>query len=131
MPAERALHRHERPQAAVARLDLELHQPVRDGVQPERPLGVELHQEEAEVADLFRELARGELALLVPVLDLGEDPALHPLAGDAADLLLLVGEEVVDVDQIRGLQVGRAHEPNVPRGLRVLPAHLPSHHEPP
>jgi hypothetical protein len=85
-----ALHRDEGPQSAVPGLDLELHESVGHRVQPERPLGVELHQEEAELAELLGELACGELALLVPVLDLGEDATLHPLASNAADLLFLV-----------------------------------------
>ncbi len=55
-------------------------------------LAFELHPEEAHAAEFGAEFARREHALLVPLLDLGQDPAPDPLAGDVADRALLIGQ---------------------------------------
>ena len=54
------------------------------------------------------EFARGEHALLVPLLDLGQDPAPDPLAGDVADRALVVGQQVLEIEQVGGVGGGLA-----------------------
>src|SRR6185436_14260715 len=97
-PLRLLLVRAERPQAAVAGLDLQLDEPVRDGAEPTDLR--QLHPEESQLAELHRELPRGELPELVPVLDLGQDAIDHPPTGEIADLPLLVGQQRVDADQV-------------------------------
>src|SRR5436305_1388820 len=60
----------------------------------------QLHPEEPQLPELLGELARGELAALVPVVDVGKDPVGDPLTGEPSDLPLLVGEQRIDVDQV-------------------------------
>ena len=76
------------------------------------------------------ELARRELALLVPILDLGQDPAPDPLAGDVADRALLIGQQVLEIEQVGGVgrRVGSTHGSTVapgPRGGAAPPAAVP------
>ena len=74
-----ALHGHERPQAGVTGFQLELDQSVGDRVQAEHALALQLHAEESHPPELLRELSGRELARLVPLLHLRQDPAAHPL----------------------------------------------------
>src|SRR5439155_19576346 len=84
---ERALDGDERTESRIAGLEFQLDQPV--GHRPEVSDPLELHPEEPELAELLGELTRGELAPPVPVLDLRQDPVVHPLAGEVPDLPLL------------------------------------------
>ena len=118
---ERTLHGDEAAEAAVAGLELETREAVHRGAGPRAPVPVEVHPEEAERAQLLRELAPGEHRALVPVVDLGKDPVGHPLARGVADRALLVGEQGVDADQIerlggRDLRTGGHDEGTLPPG---------------
>src|SRR5205085_6565033 len=70
---ERALHRDERSDPRVARLELEACQAVRDRARTGQPIALEMHAEETEVGELLRELARQD-PLLEPLPDFREDP---------------------------------------------------------
>ena len=69
---ERALHRDRAADARVARLELEAGEAVGDGARAREAVALEVHPEEAELAELGDQLARQD-PLLEPVADLGKD----------------------------------------------------------
>ena len=94
----------------VAGLELEARQPVGDGARAGQPVAVEVHAEEAERADLLRELARQD-PLLEPLADLRQDPLADELPDSVADRLLLVVEKGVDREEVardRGRSASRS-----------------------
>ncbi len=62
-----------------------------------------MHPEQPHPAELLGDL-EGELPRLEPGLDPGEDVFAHPSADGVADRTLLVGEEVIDVQEIQGIR---------------------------
>ena len=95
-----SLHRHRAPEAAVAGFHLQARQPVADGVRARAAVSLQVHAEEAEARQLLVDLAR-ELAALEPLLDAGHHPFLDELSDGVPDHPLLVGQERVELEEVR------------------------------
>ena len=68
-----------------------------------------MHAQHTELAELASEFARGDGACLEPVSDLGLDAALDEVAHDVADGALLLSEQAVDGEELKGLAGRAAH----------------------
>ncbi len=97
---ERALHRHERPETRIAGFELEARQTVGDGARPRAAVAVQVHPEQAEVADLLDHRAR-ERVVLEPLRDVRQHAIAHERADRVADEALVVGEQRVDPQESR------------------------------
>ena len=113
---QRALHRHERAQAAVARLQLTAGHAVGGRARPGAPVALQVHPEQAELTDLRDELPR-EDPLVEPLPDLRQDPLAHPAADGVADHPLLVAQERVEVERVGRPQ--RRHQKSSGRAARA------------
>ena len=124
---QRALHRDGAADAGVARLELEAGEPVGDRARAGEAVAVEVHAEEAELAQLRHQLARQD-PLLEPVADVRQHVLAHEGAHGVADRPLLVVEQGVDREEVerveRGLLLGHGQGARVPwpRARGDLPA---------
>ena len=66
-----------------------------------------MHPEQADLAELERELADGQRRLVVPLGDVRPDLGVHHLADGLLDRALLVADEVVEVEEVE--RVGASH----------------------
>src|SRR3569833_1103808 len=97
---ERTLYGHEAAQPRVGRLQLTAGDAVRDRAGAGAAVPRQVHAQEAQFAQLGCQLARGERARLEPVGHVRLDPLGGVPAGRVADQPLLVGELVVDAQQL-------------------------------
>ena len=99
---------HERAEARIPRLQLEACESVADGVRAQASVTLEVHAQEPERAELERHVLR-ERARLEPPVDAREDLLADPFAHQVAHLSLLLGKQVVDIQEIE--RVGSHHGP--------------------
>src|SRR5690606_20672269 len=99
---ERALDADEGADAGVTGLQLQAGQAVGGRAGPGAPVALEVQPEQADRAELAGELAGGQVTRLVPPGDVRPDVVAHDLPDGVADRPLLLGEEVVDVEQLVG-----------------------------
>ena len=96
---QRALDRDEAAEGGVDRFELEAGETVADGIDSGAAITLEVHSEQAEAAELRRDLA-GESALFEPLLDprekLGGGEAPH----GGLEHALLVREQPADPEKI-------------------------------
>ena len=109
---ERALHADQRPQPGVDGLDLGAHQPVLDGRRALAAVAVQVHAEHAELAELAGQLARGQGAVLEPLPDVRPQPVVGELAHGVAQQSVVVGQIVVEVEQVQAIQRISHEEPS-------------------
>src|SRR5688500_6701277 len=116
---ECALHRRERPDAAVSPLELLHDQAVRDIVQARAAVFFgEVRAEDAQLRHLGNELF-GEPGLDVTVADDREHPFIYPAANGVPDGALLFGQRAIDVEEVSWrrhdvpVQVGGSPRDNV------------------
>ncbi len=67
---------------------------------------MQLHAQEPHLAELLGELTGGELAALVPVLDLGEDPPADPFSRRIANRAFIVAQQDVELEEVEGVERG-------------------------
>ncbi len=96
---QRALDRHEAAQAGVGGLHFPAGHAVGDCPHAGAAVTRQVHSEQAELAELRDQLA-GERSGLEPVGDVGHDPVSGELAHGVADEALVVGQLVVDLQQV-------------------------------
>jgi hypothetical protein len=77
-----------------------------------------VHAEQAEAAELLRELPRQD-RLLEPVADLGEDPLADELPHRVADRALLVVEEGVECEEVARVELRLLRSRRHPRIVRI------------
>ena len=98
---QRPLHRDEGPQAGVAGLQFQGGQAVLDGAAAGAAVALQVHPEQAEIAELGGDLPR-EVRVLVPAGDVRADPRID----EGADLVplrqFLGGEQRVQVQVVAG-----------------------------
>ena len=92
---QRALHRHEAAQAAVAGLQFQTGQPVADRVGACAAVAGQVHAEQAELAEFRREFL-GRHLVLEPLRDVRADVVGHEVTDGALDEPFLVGEQRVE-----------------------------------
>ena len=114
---QRALHGDEGAEAGVAGLQLQAGQPVAGGAGARTAIALQVHAEQAQVADLARHLLR-EDALFEPLLEAGQHPAAHEPAHAVPDQALLVRELAIEAQQVIGVGLG-------PRRVRLRGGHAP------
>jgi hypothetical protein len=68
-----------------------------------------VHAEQPDLAELQRELAGGQVAVLVPLHDVRVDDVGAHLAGGRPDRLLLVAQLAVEVDEVERVGVALRH----------------------
>ncbi|MEJ7569705.1 MAG: hypothetical protein WKF41_15755 [Gaiellaceae bacterium] len=116
---ERALDGDRAADARVARFELQAGETVGDCARAGEAVAVEVHPEEAELAELRDQLAR-EDALLEPVADLGQHAFADELADGVANRPLLVVEECVETEEVQrvegGLRAGDSHPAILEKG---------------
>src|SRR5215216_1599808 len=96
-----ALDRDEAAGPGVAGLQLQAGQAVADGVGAGAAVALQVHAEQAQVAELLGQLA-GQLAALEPAGDLGQHPVGDEAAGGVADQPLLLRQLPVQVEEVQG-----------------------------
>ena len=97
---ETALHRREGAQAGVAALELLHHQAVGDVVHARAAVAVEVRAEQAEIGELGDERHRERAVLADVLLDARQELLRDELAHGLARELLLVGEQVVEAEEV-------------------------------
>jgi hypothetical protein len=119
---ERALHRRERAQPRVAALELLHHEPVGDVVHARAAVAGQVRAEQSQLGDPGHELHRERPVAADVLLDPRQELARHPVADGVAREPLLVGEQLVDVQEVESREVRHAAKINEGPGSRgVLP----------
>ena len=97
---QRALHRHEAAEPAVAGFQFQAGQAVADGVGARTSVAVQVHAEQAEVAELLGQFLwqRGRFE---PVFDVGPKSGVDELAHGGGDVAFVVVEQPVGVEQFQ------------------------------
>src|SRR5258708_5888857 len=103
--AERALHRDEAAQSAVAALQLLAGEAVHHVAHPRGAVAVQVHAEDAETGELRHDLQR-EGCPLVVVGDDGKESLVDEASHRRADQSLLLGQQVVGAIEIHQLRQG-------------------------
>src|SRR5581483_10903756 len=122
----------ERAKSGVARFELQAREAVGDGTRAGAAVALQVHAEQAEVADLLGHLAR-ERVVFEPLRDVRQHAVAHERADGVADQPLVVAEQRVDPEEVgrrgrrrggvaRARSDGRAHAGRFREALRALPA---------
>src|SRR5712692_3392365 len=98
---QRTLHRHERAQTAIARLQLLAGQPITDRAQPGAAIPLEMHTEQTQLGN-FRDKFAWKRAGLKMIPNYGQDALIDKLAHGIAHHTLLFAEQVIDIIQVGG-----------------------------
>ena len=103
---ERALHRHQTADPAVAGLEFHARQPVRGRTRARAAVALEVHTEHSELAELVRELAR-QPGLFEPVADVRHHAVVDERPDGVADVAFLIREQVVDCEEVQWADLPR------------------------
>ena len=109
---QRALHGHEAAQPRVDRLELAAGHAVRRRGRPGAAVALQVHAEQAELAELRAEVV-GQGALVVPVGDVRGELLRGERAHGVPDRAVLVGQQPVDGQEVVG--VGHVGQPTPAR----------------
>ena len=120
---QRPLHADEAAQPGVDGLELAAGHAVRRGAGAGAAVALEVHAEQAELAEHRPEVV-GQRALVVPLGDVGRELAPGEVAHRVADRAVLVGEQVVDPQEVVRCKSGSSSCPfrgslGVERGVEL------------
>jgi len=105
---ERALDRDEAAEAGIRGLELEAGEAVADRIDAGAAVTLQVHAEEAELAELGCDLAR-ELGALEPLLDSGKQAVDGEAPNGLLEHALLLGEKCTQAEKVEGIYSGPAH----------------------